>query len=164
MTRIHTAILITAPVERVFDYATTPANWPKWHPASKAVRGAVDHSLEPGERLVEEIATTGYRGSATWIVRERTAPRRWVIEGEGDGGGQAWLTYTLTPESGGTHFERELVYRMSNAWLALLDLLFIRRRMASDSEQALKRLKAVLEASAPEPEGGASAADATIAR
>jgi uncharacterized protein YndB with AHSA1/START domain len=153
MTRIVNAVVIGAAIERVFAFATTPANWPKWHPASKAVTGAVDHPLEPGERLVGQIETTGYRGQARWIVREREPPRRWVIEGEGGTGGHARITYRLFAQADGTRFERELVYRMPNAWYALLDVLFIRRRMAAQSEEALGRLKALLEAG---PEAGAT--------
>jgi uncharacterized protein YndB with AHSA1/START domain len=146
MSRIVSAVVIAAPIEQVFAFATTPANWPRWHPASKAVTGAVDHSLEPGEQLVEEIEMTGYRGKASWVVRERAAPLRWVVEGEGGTGGHALLTYRLFAQTDGTRFERELVYRMPNAWSALLDVLFIRRRMSAQSEEALRRLKDLLEA------------------
>jgi uncharacterized protein YndB with AHSA1/START domain len=146
MTRIVTAVVIGAPIEQVFAFATTPANWPRWHPASKAVRGAVDHSPGPGEQLVEEIQMTGYRGEASWVVRERAAPSRWVIEGEGSTGGYALLSYRLFAQPDGTRFERELVYRMPNAWYALLDVLFIRRRMVAQSAEALRRLKDLLEA------------------
>ena len=59
MTRIVTAIEIRAPIERVFDYATTAANWPSWHPASQSVRGATDHSAAQGERITEQIQTGG---------------------------------------------------------------------------------------------------------
>jgi hypothetical protein len=153
MTRIVTATAIGVPIEQAFTFATTPANWPKWHPASKAVTGAVDHSLEPGERLVEQIEMAGYHGQASWVVRERELPTgrgigRWVIEGEGGTGGHAVLTYRLSTQPDGTRFERELVYRMPNAWWALLDGLFIRRRMMAQSEQALRRLKALLETGA----------------
>jgi uncharacterized protein YndB with AHSA1/START domain len=146
MTRIVTAVVIGAPIEQVFAFVTTPANWPRWHPASKAVSGAVDHSLKPGERLIEEVETAGYRGQASWVVREREAPVRWLIEGEGNTGGHALITYRLSVQPDGTRFERELVYRMPNAWYALLDLLFVRRRMAAQSAEALRRLKALLEA------------------
>jgi hypothetical protein len=78
-------------------------------------------------------------------VRERTPPHRWVIEGEADGGGSAIITYRLTAPGDGTRFERELVYRMPNLRLAVLDRLFIRRRMAAESTEALRRLKLILE-------------------
>ena len=145
MSRIHTAIEIRAPLASVFEYATTPGIWPAWHPASRSVSGAIDHPLEPGEQLTEEIDAAGRRWRATWTVREREAPRRWVIDGVAEGGGTATLTYVLAPAGEGTRFERELVYRMPSLWLGFLDLLVIRRRMTAESEEALRRLKAVLE-------------------
>jgi uncharacterized protein YndB with AHSA1/START domain len=145
MARIVTTIEIRMPIERVFDYATTAGNWPSWHPASRRVSGATDHSAVPGERIIEEIETSGRRWRAVWTVREREPPHLWVIEGEAEGGGGAMITYRLTAHDGSTRFERELVYRMPNAWLALLDRLFIRRRMAAQSAEALHRLQLALE-------------------
>ena len=40
MTRVTTTTEISRPVEEVFDYLTTPGNWPRWHPSSLAVSGA----------------------------------------------------------------------------------------------------------------------------
>lgn len=145
MARIMTAVEIRAPIERVFDYATTAANWPRWHPASRAVSGATDHSAAPGERITEEIETGGRRWRAVWTVVERTPPHRWVIEGVAEGGGSATLTYRLAFRDGCTRFERELMYRMPNLWLAIMDLLVIRRRMAAQSAAALRALKVILE-------------------
>src|SRR5262245_58713152 len=145
MTRVVTTIEIRAPIERVVDYATTAGNWPGWHPASRGVSGATDHSAVPGERITEEIETGGRSWRAVWTVHERAPPHRWVIEGEADGGGRAVITYRLSAYDGGTRFERELVYRMPNLWLAILNRLFIRRRMAAESAEALRRLKLVLE-------------------
>jgi uncharacterized protein YndB with AHSA1/START domain len=144
--RIVTAIVIRAPIERVFDHATTAGNWPGWHPALHSVGGATDHSAAPGERITEEIRTDGRRWRAVWTVRERVPPHRWVIEGAAEGGGSAVITYRLTTtQGGGTRFERELVYEMPSGWLAVLDRLFIRRRMAAESAEALRRLKLILE-------------------
>jgi hypothetical protein len=150
MSRIVTAIEIRAPIERVFDYATTPGHWPRWHPASRSVSGAIDHSATVGESMTEQIRTGGRRWRAVWTVRERARPYRWVIEGEAEIGGSAIITYRLVACDGGTRFERELVYRMPNLWLAVLDRLFIRRRMAAESAEALRRLKLILERAAAE--------------
>jgi hypothetical protein len=78
-------------------------------------------------------------------VRERAPPQRWVIEGEAEGGGSAAIAYRLIAHDGGTRFERALAYRVPNLWLAILDRLFIRRRMAAESAEALRRLKLILE-------------------
>jgi uncharacterized protein YndB with AHSA1/START domain len=145
MTRILTSVHIDKPIEQVFDFVTTPGHWPQWHPSSLSVIGATDHSLEVGEQVTEEFCAAGHRGRALWTVRERAAPRRWVIEGQAEGGGSATITYTLTPCPAGTIFERELVYSMPNALLALLDWLVIRRRIEAESAEALRRLKQVLE-------------------
>jgi uncharacterized protein YndB with AHSA1/START domain len=145
MTRVYKTIWIRAPIERVFDYVTTPGNWPVWHPSSLGVSGATDHSLEPGERMTEEFRVAGRRGLVVWTVQERVAPHRWVIDGRVKGGGDGRITYTLTPHEDGTTFEREFVYTMSNPLMALLDRLVLRRRVEAESMEALRRLKDVLE-------------------
>lgn len=55
MIRIYTAIHLTQPVEVVFDYVTTPGQWPRWPPSSLAVSGAIGHSLMVGEQVTEEF-------------------------------------------------------------------------------------------------------------
>ena len=62
MTRIYTTAQIHTPADRVFDYVTTPGNWPVWHPSSLGVGGATDHSLEPDEQVTEEFQVAGRRG------------------------------------------------------------------------------------------------------
>jgi len=145
MTRVYKSVRIHTPIEQVFDYVTTPGNWPEWHPSSLGVSGATDHSLEPGEQVTEKYLVAGRRGSVVWTVRERAAPRRWVIDGQVVGGGGGTITYTLTPRDGATNFERDFVYAMPNALLALLDRLVLRRRVEAESAEALRRLKGVLE-------------------
>jgi uncharacterized protein YndB with AHSA1/START domain len=145
MTRICNSIQIRRPIEQVFDFITTPANWPQWHPASVSVTRNADHSLRRGEEVTEDISVAGRRGQVTWLVRERTSPHRWVIDGTGKHGGRATITYVLTQGFDGTNFEREIVYTMPNALLAVLDWLIIRSRMKTDSMEALQRLKRLLE-------------------
>jgi uncharacterized protein YndB with AHSA1/START domain len=147
VTRIYNSIQIRQPIERVFDFITTPANWPQWHPASLSVSRNADHSLLKGEAVTEDISLAGRRGQVTWSVRERSAPRRWLIDGKGKDAGRATITYTLTPHPDGTNFERELVYTMPNALLTVLDWLIIRSRMKADSAEALQGLKRMLESS-----------------
>jgi hypothetical protein len=104
-----------------------------------------DHSLLAGEKVVENISVAGRRGQVIWFVHERNEPHRWVIDGTGNDGGRATITYSLTPHPAGTNFDRELVYTMPNVLLAFLDWLLIRSRMKADSAEALRRLKGRLE-------------------
>jgi uncharacterized protein YndB with AHSA1/START domain len=145
MPQITTTIRIARPPTEVFRYVTTPANWPRWHPASVAVEGATDHPLDVGEQVTEDFCVAGRRGRATWIVRERQPDRRWVIEAATDRRGHATITYTLTAQPGGTEFRRDLVYAVHQLYWRLLDRLLLRPRVRAESEEALRRLKAVLE-------------------
>jgi len=126
-----------------------PGNWPQWHPSSLRVSGTTDTSLEPGECCIEEFRVAGREGACEWVATERVPGRRWVIETQTQGG-TARITYVLAGESDGTRFERTLQYRMPNLLLAFLDAAVLRRRIVAESEEALRRLKARLESSAPE--------------
>jgi Polyketide cyclase / dehydrase and lipid transport len=143
-TRIKTVTEIRRPIVEVFDFATTPVNWLRWHPASLAVRGATDHSLKIGEEAIEEFNAAGRRGVVTWRVRQRIAPQLWVIEAE-NSQGQARITYVLAPTGTGTRFTRLLEYRMASRVWRWLDRLLIARRMARESAIAVERLKRLLE-------------------
>jgi len=145
MSQVVTHATIARPPEEVFAYVTTPGHWPEWHPSSLGVTGATDHSLLVGEEVTESFLVAGRRGKARWTVQEREEPRRWVIFGQVEGGGTGTITYTLTPQDGGTFFEREFTYEMNNPLLALLDTLILRRRIEAESTEALRRLKARLE-------------------
>ena len=145
MTRIYTPISIPLPMETVFNYVTTPGNWPQWHPSSRGVSGATDHSLEIGEQVTEKFLIGGRRGQVTWTVRDRVFPQRWVIEGTVAGAaGKGTITYTLRADEHGTLFEREFIYTMANPLLSLLGWLVVRRHMETESLQAVQQLKQVL--------------------
>jgi hypothetical protein len=130
----------------VFNYVTTPANWPRWHVSSVGVSGATDHSLLPGEQVIEEFKIAGHRGVVTWTVRERVEPSRWVIAGQVIGGGEGAITYSLASQDGVTSYQRDFVYVMPNPLLALLDRLVVRRRIEAEASQSVQRLREALEA------------------
>ena len=140
-TRIVTRIDIAAPPPVVFAYATTPANWPAWHPASRAVSGVVDHTPLQGERVIEEIEVAGRRFQTTWTSLGGDPPRRWEFAGHAAGGGRARIVYTLAPVGAGTRFERDLTYSGPNLFFALLNAVWIRGVMETDSAEAMTRLQ-----------------------
>jgi uncharacterized protein YndB with AHSA1/START domain len=145
MTVIVTETEIHRPVAEVFDYVTTPAHWLVWHPSSLGLQGATDHSLQVGEEVTEDFRVAGRRGSVTWKVVAREAPMRWAIAGTVAAGGKGTITYTLAHTAKGTAFRREFNYTMPNRFAALLDHLFIRRRIEAESALAVSRLKQALE-------------------
>jgi uncharacterized protein YndB with AHSA1/START domain len=145
-TRIHNSVSIDRNPDVVFAYVTTPANWPKWHPSSLAVSGTTDHPLDLGEQVTEHFLVAGRRGRVVWTVVEREAPERWVIAGEVDGRPTGAVTYTFESAGAGTRFDRDLVYGLPTLLFAVLNRLGIRAKVERESAEAVRRLKAVLEA------------------
>jgi len=143
--RIHNAVEIGRSPDSVFSFVTTPATWPKWHPATLSVEGMTHHTLGVGEQVTEDYRSGGFPNRTRWTVVQHEAPRRWRIEGRGKFGERASITYTLVPTPTSTRFERELRYRMPNRLAAWLELL-IRGRVTEESALALRQLKSVLEA------------------
>jgi uncharacterized protein YndB with AHSA1/START domain len=145
MTTIVSEILIRKSPAAVFDYVTTPAHWLAWHPSSVALRGTTDHSLDIGEQVTEDFRVAGRAGSVAWTGIAREYPTRWAIAGIVAAGGSGTITYTLSQVAQGTAFRREFVYTMPNWFAALLDRLFVRRRIAAESAEAMRRLKHAVE-------------------
>lgn len=147
-TRIENSIDIAAQPPQVFAYVATPANWPRWHPASRAVRGITDRTPAVGESVTETYEIGDYRDTATWTTVELEAPRRWRFATRGEHGGSAEIAYSLTPTATGTQFRRELFYRGPNLAFAIVDRLKLRAINASDSATALANVKRDVEAAA----------------
>ena len=120
MSRIVSRATIARSLSEVFAYVTTPGHWPEWHPSSLGVAGATDPSLNVGEEATELFLVAGRRGRAHWTVREREEPRRWIIVGRVEGGGTGTIIYALTPQEGGTLFEREFTYAAGSPRVAPL--------------------------------------------
>jgi uncharacterized protein YndB with AHSA1/START domain len=144
-TTIVNTIVIERPPGAVFIYVTTPGNWPKWHPASKAVNGATDHSLAVGEKVTEDFVVAGRAGRVVWTVVKRDPPHEWIIEGDVDGRKAGVVTYELAPVPEGTRFQRTLSYPSRSLLFALLNRVSIRSRVEQESDLAVRNLKRAVE-------------------
>ncbi|MDM0115320.1 SRPBCC family protein [Variovorax sp. J22R133] len=146
VTRIVTEADIARPPADVFAYVTTPGNWPKWHPSSLAVSGAVDHPLQMGEAVVEDYLVAGRKGTVTWTVTAREPGRLWRIAGQINGHDAGVVSYSLTATPTGTHYVREFSYGAPNLMFAFLNAVSVRQQVENESAQAVRQLKAILEA------------------
>src|SRR4051794_5156285 len=148
MSYVRNTIVIARPLAAVFDMATTGEHWPAWHPATKAVSGAVDHSIQMGEQLTEEARIAGRDGSAIWTCGERAPPHKLALEATGNSGRATFrLAYTFEPVEAGTQMTRELTYQIEG--LRRNEHLTVGRAMREQSGQAMENLKAFLEAHIP---------------
>lgn len=144
-TRLFHRIRIARPPQQVFDYATTPARWPEWHPSSLRLEPGAEQPLKAGARFEEDVRAGGRAGHLRWQVRRCEPPRLWIADAEVSNGAQLTLTYRISPDDGGVLFERELLYRLPNVVLRLLNQLLLRRRLTAESALSLQQLKQVLE-------------------
>ncbi|MDM8356835.1 SRPBCC family protein [Pandoraea communis] len=159
-TRVVNTVTLSAPPQIVYDYATTPSHWPKWHPASVTVQGATDHPLKVGEEVAEEFRLAGRHGIIHWKVAGANPPLEWRIEGEVNRRPSGEVRYRLTPDGTGTRFERDFIYRTPNLLFLILDPIFIGPRMRAESAQGAKQLEHIFATLAPAVPATASMPDA----
>lgn len=79
MGEVTNTVLVRRPRAAAFDVATTGRHWPAWHPATQAVRGAIDHPVQLGEEIVEDVIIGGMAGTAHWTCVEYDQPHRLVL-------------------------------------------------------------------------------------
>ena len=141
---VHTEVETGRPAAAVFDFATTPAQWHRWHPATVAVRDVPDRPLTTGETILEEIAVAGRREAALWTVMACESAARWEIA-TATPSGDAWIVYCLTPTGAGCRFQRTLRFRSKRWPWRTLDDTLLRWVLVRQSARALANLRAVLE-------------------
>ena len=145
MGQVISEIVIRSPCEKVYDLVTMPQHWPRWHPASVSVAGALNHSLNVGEKVHEVFNINGRRGEVTWTVIEAERPGTWAISGSVKGGGSGIIRYSIQSRGDDTAFSRNFDYVLPNRLVALLDRPLIRPRIQEESDIALASLREFIE-------------------
>lgn len=150
--RIVNKVEIGLPADEVFRRAATPATWPEWHPTALSVSGDIDRPVEAGDEIVEQDRFSFLRGSIEWQVREAAPGRGWIIDGVVSGvplaaGARTTVQYVLSEIEAGTRVERTMTYRAPSLRAHVLDLVYLRRHNAVQSERAIQGMKRLLEQS-----------------
>ncbi len=143
-TRVVTSVKIERLPAVVFDFVSTPENWPLWHPASLAVEGGAGRGLRAGESVTEVFRILWQTGRTQWRVVRCKAMHTWKISAATPEG-EATITYRLIAEGAHTRFIRMLHYRARSRLWRIADRLFAARAMERQSAQSLRNLKRVIE-------------------
>lgn len=119
-------VIIKKPIEMVFNYVSTPAWWPIYHPTSKKVEPFVDHSLQVGESAVETcvIDPLGLMKFVIhWTGIENDGSTLLKMEGRAEefGGAEGTITYRLSETESGTRFERTFDYEIGGIFGKLFE-------------------------------------------
>lgn len=142
MTRVLNAILICGRLEAVFDLVTSTRFWPHWHPATLGVGGVTQRPILFGD-VIRERARIGseiYEGD--WTVVEHARPSRVVLRGRG---GRLHIRYTFAAAEEATDFRRELEFDPEDFRASAPDTPTLVRLMHAQSEQALQKVKVLIE-------------------
>lgn len=144
MTRVVKSILMRGALDRVFDIVTTAKYWTEWHPATQAVSGAIDQPMQLGDRIRERAKIGGIIAENDWTVVECVRPSRVVLRMPGTALGDLEIAYAFAPRGTAIEFTRTLQFDLTNL-PPLFDRAALERQMDSDSDQAVRRLKALVE-------------------
>lgn len=142
MPTIEKSITINAPVEKIFDYWTEPANLPEFWPSVVEVK---DRQRLPNGgntfRWVYKMAGMRFEGTSEDI--EYVTNQRTVTENKGGIGGT--ITMMLQPEGGGTKVSLEVEYTVPIPLLGRLAEAAVVKLNQNEIELLLANLKARME-------------------
>jgi Polyketide cyclase / dehydrase and lipid transport len=143
MSQVTNTVTIKGDVQRVFALLTTAKYWTRWHPATIAVRGAVDRPMCPGDRIVERACIAGEIAEGEWHVSELESLRRVVLDMPSTRLGDLRITYSFSELGDGVLFRRELEFDVSRLPEPLRAR--VERQLEAESEIAVQRCKALVE-------------------
>lgn len=143
MPKIERTISINAPVEKVFDYWTEPANLPEYWPSMVEVK---DRQRLPNGgnsfRWVYKMAGMRFEGTSEdveYIANQRTVTKN-------KGGIESTITMMFQPENGGTKLTIQTEYTVPVPLLGKLAEAFIVKVNENETDLLLANLKARMEA------------------
>ena len=139
MVKISKSVFIQAPVEKVFEFFSEPANLPEIWPSVVDVRDVQRSGDEvQGWRYTYKMAGMKFDGQTKVI--ERIENQRFVTDNEG-GGLSARIAETYTAEGDGTRLDWDVEYTIPGALLGKLAEPFIRKMNEREAETVLANLK-----------------------
>jgi uncharacterized protein YndB with AHSA1/START domain len=142
MSIVITSVTIDGSPEAVFDLVTTARFWPQWHPATRAVGGVTERPFQVGDRIHEAGRIGNLDFQTSWKVVEHVRPSRIVLQSEKS---TTRIAYTFSMGGGGTVFTRELTYKLENFAAVAATSGAAEALMQSQSDQAVKQLKEMVE-------------------
>ena len=143
MTKVQKAVIINAPVEKIFRYISNPNNLPEVWSSLVAVSDV--KPLRNGghsHRWVYKMAGTTFEGTGEDI---ELIPNERLVS-KTDGGVKSTQTWTLQPESGGTKVAVTVEYTIPIPLLGKLAEILIVKMNDLEGDLVMANLKARMEA------------------
>ncbi|HJZ72452.1 MAG TPA: SRPBCC family protein [Vicinamibacterales bacterium] len=162
MPEIVVDVVVRAPADVVFQFATTPRNWPKFWPVTLGVTGSVDQSPHIGARWTEKVRLWFWTGDFFWHAVATSPPRSFEMHCTTKGFGllgrlagrtTGQIRYELREHEGRTTLKRVLHYQEARLLGRLLDVLITRWFLTMVARRALANLATIFDRA---HEGGAA--------
>jgi len=142
MAKITRDILINAPVEEVFAYASDPTNQPEYWPSMIETRD-VEELPQGGKKYRWVYKMAGIRLEGSTETTEFVKNERIVTKSKG--GVESTFIYEYKPEGEGTRVSVELEYKVPVPVLGKLAEAFVLKINERETETVLGNLKDRLE-------------------
>lgn len=142
MKTITNRINITGNGAAIFDLVTTTRFWTAWHPATTGVGCVTQRPFQLGDKIRERAQIGARVHEGTWTVIAHERPVRTVLRMES---GRIHITYTFQPNDTGVTFARTLDYYPDDFAASVPDPALLEKLMFTQSEQALQKLKGLVE-------------------
>jgi len=147
MPTLQHAILIAAPIKRVYGFLEEIERVPEWLPRVVAAQRTSETLSGVGAELAVVVEAGGRQSSGTSRCVEVEAPRRLVFQSSLDIGLTSTMTFELTAQGRQTHVEATVEYAFAGRGFSrLVGGLFGNALAKKDIEAGLASLKSALEA------------------
>lgn len=144
MPQISESIIINAPVEKVWEFVTNPANGPKFVPGIISQNNIIPKSTKVGQKWDWHVNLIGaeFRGQAEAMELEPL--KKWAVKTWGDA--ESFRTYAFESSGEDTKLTIEVERTAIKSTLAQLAAVIIEGIHRINIQQSLKKLKEILEA------------------
>lgn len=140
MTRIEDSVVIDAPVEAVFGYASDWRRWPEWFEGVSDVRSTSETIRGTGARYSYRVRVLGLPASVETELQDFVEGQGWT--GVGTRGLPHRTQWRFEAQGQSTRFTYGLEYRLPPPLLgAMLDALFAKREWRGIIRRSLSSLQ-----------------------
>ena len=143
---VRTSIEVAAPPEQVYDVLMDLDHLDSWVEAHRGIVEEPDGPLHEGSTFRQKLRVSGLGFKVRWTVTKLDRPRLVEWEGEGPGGSDARVCYSLSGADGGTRFDYVNEFHLPGGKLAeRAGKLIGEDRAREEANASLRSLKELIE-------------------
>jgi carbon monoxide dehydrogenase subunit G len=143
---VRTSIEIDAPRERVFEVLLDLDDLGNWVEAHRAIVEEPDGPLREGSTFRQKLRVSGLGFKVRWTVTRIERPKVVEWQGEGPGGSDARVCYSLSEADEGTRFDYVNEFNLPGGKLAeRAGKLIGEDRAREEANSSLRSLKELIE-------------------